>query len=352
LLGRFGRLPKRLESASNNNSEMEESPMRYSSFLETPLPRSLNALLRGSILLPLLALTLFSTAGFSQALSWATAERDTTTPIGGESQRPGVGAVSFNGYLYVAYLGTTTIDGAGDAYIYTAYNSGGTTFSNKHQVTVTDGQTVAAANNPALAVFNGLLYLVYTDGYGNTQFLHSADGVNWGSDIGFVTSGSGGSPSLAVFGPYLYVGLLNQSNVTLNLATIAENNTVTVINYPSVTLNFNPGLAVFNDVLYIAIETNANSHDIIYYQSTDGLTLSPPNYGAASDVLYLGFRSNDSKDNFLYKYTTNGTTWSSSIEPHIGIGGDPFLTTYNGDIYMLFASESSPNFYLCSTSAP
>lgn len=177
---------------------------------------------------------------------------------------------------------------------------------------------------------------------------------------------------MAVFGPYLYVGLLNQSNVTLTLASIAENNTVTVENYPSVTLNFNPGLAVFNDVLYIAIETNANDHDIIYYTSTDGLTLSPPNYGADSDqtstaptlavfnnVLYLGFRSNDSSDNFLYKYTTNGTTWSSSIEPHIGIGGDPLLVVapdlpgpYNDHIFMLFASESSPDFYLCSTSAP
>lgn len=130
---------------------------------QKPLQSSSARLLRGAmVLLALLALFAFSTAsGFSQALSWATAERDTTTPIGGESQRPGVGAANWNGYLWVAYIGSTTIDSKGDAYIYTAYNSGGTTFGNKHQVTVTGGQTVAAANNPAIAVFNGLLYLVY-----------------------------------------------------------------------------------------------------------------------------------------------------------------------------------------------
>jgi hypothetical protein len=214
--------------------------------------------------------------------------------------------------------------------------------------------------------------LVYTDGFGNTQFLHTSDGVNWGADLGLVTTGITGSPSLAVFGPNLFVGLLNKSKVTLTLASIAENNTVTVENYPSITLNFNPGLAVFNNTLFIATETNADSHDIIYYTSTDGLTLSSANTGAASDqtstaptlavfnnVLYLGFRSNDSSDNFLYKFTTDGTTWSSSIEPHIGIGGNPLLvaaTTLSGPdnnrIFMLFASESSPDFFLCSTSAP
>jgi hypothetical protein len=325
----------------------------------------------------LLTITVFSSAaGFSQALSWATAERDTTTPIGGESQRPGVGAVSWNGSLWVAYLGLTSEDLKGDAYVYTAYNSGGTYFENKSQVVPQNGQIVAAISNPSLVVYNNDLYLFYNDAYGNAYYVYTSDGVNWsGVNLAATMTYQGdvvASPSAVVFNGSIYVGLECQpsqpcqiSNNTLLISSINASNQVTSTNYPGIGVIFNPGLGVFNNTLYIAIESTLSSHAIYYYTSTDGVTLSPPNAGAASDqtstspslavfnnVLYLAFRSNDSSDNFLYKYTTNGTTWSSSIKPHIGIGGNPILALYGSDIYMLFASESSPNFFLCSTSAP
>jgi len=226
-------------------------------------------------------------------------------------------------------------------------------------------QVAAADSNPALTVFAGDLYLFYNDAYGNAYYTYTSDGSTWSVPHPLASGLTvDSSPAAAVFNSKIYVGLRNSANDTLLISSFNSLNQVTTVAYPSIGLNFNPGMAVFNGVLYIAIETILNNHDIYYYTTTDGVTLSAANAGAASDqtstaptlavfnnVLYLGFRSNDGSENALYKYTTNGTTWSSSIEPHFGIAGNPTLVTYNGYIYLLWASQSSPN-YLCSSSAP
>jgi hypothetical protein len=62
--------------------------MHDAKFLKHIAKPCLAKLVRLSLLLPLLAVVFSTATGFSQALSWATAERDTTTPMGGESQRP------------------------------------------------------------------------------------------------------------------------------------------------------------------------------------------------------------------------------------------------------------------------
>jgi|ERR1700677_4647559 hypothetical protein len=340
--------------------------MRDLKSFETSRPNPLARTLRWSVLLPLLAFLAFSTAsGSSQTLTWAAGVRDSTTPIGGQSQRVGVGAVSWNSDLWVAYTGTTSVDGKGDAYVYTAHNTGGTTFGNKAQVVVPAPQVAAAISNPALLVFAGDLYLFYNDGYGNAYYTYTPNGTSWSAPYPLATGFSvDASPSAAVLDSKIYVGLENSASGTLLISSFNSLNEVTVVSYPSIGLLENPGLAVYNDVLYIAIESTLSSHAIYYYTTSDGVTLSAANAGAASDqtstaptlsvfnnVLYLGFRSNDASDNFLYKYTTNGTTWSSSIEPHFGIAGDPTLTTYNGEIYVFWGSQSSPN-YLCLSSAP
>jgi hypothetical protein len=88
------------------------------------------------LLVPLLSLIISPYKSTSQTLSWGSATRDSSTPIGGQSQRVGVGGVEWNGNFWVAYTGTTIEDSKGDAYVYTAYNTGGTTWGNKQQVVV------------------------------------------------------------------------------------------------------------------------------------------------------------------------------------------------------------------------
>ena len=324
-------------------------------------------------------LLLFSTAAatplFSQTLSFSTPERDSTTPISGEYGRVGVGAANINNELWVAYIGTTTVDGAGDAYVYTANNSnGGINYGNKSQVTAAYG-TVAGNSNPALAYYNGEFYLAYNDGYGNANFVTSSDGVTWGPEIyscnrtATKTYTIDASPTMAVFGGVIYVGLRDHTNQEMIICQIfpgAPSNT-NVIEYSSITLNFNPGLGVFNGVLYAAIESNDSSHTIYFYTSSDGNTWTlqtgasqdqsstAPTLAVHNGILYMGFRSNDARDLFFYKYSTDGVNFTTAIRGNTAVNGNPTLleaTTLTGspnqgDLYLYWGSDSSPQ-YLCS----
>jgi hypothetical protein len=316
-----------------------------------------------------------ATTLFSQTLTFSTPERDSTTPIGGESGRVGVGAANFNNELWVAYGGLTSVDPKNDTYVYVAENSnGGINYGGKSQVVVSGPDTVASDANPALAVFNGNLYLAYNDAYGNSNFVVSSDGYNWGSQVYGCNPGGNyfydASPTLAVFGSYLYVGLRDHDTQAMVICRIASNNSVTVTEYPSITLNFNPGLGVFNGSLYAAIESNANSHTIYFYTSPDGSnwtlqtgasqdqSSTAPTLAVHNGILYMGFRSNDSRDLFFYKYSTDGVNFTTAIRGNTAVEGNPMLleattltgSPYQGALYLYWASDSSPQ-YLCSDHA-
>lgn len=324
------------------------------------------------LLASLFVLLAFSCASQTnaQSISWATPERDTTTPIGGESGAVGLGAANFNDALYVAYTGTASVDSKGDSYIYTAYNTdGGVNYGNKHQITVSGGQTVAGDTNPALAAYNGKLYVAYVDGYGGAYFASSLDGSDWGSRV-YSCGGSfsiDASPTLAVFDGYLWMGLRDHNTLAMVICRIASDNTVTTTEYSSITLNFNPSLAVFDSKLYAAIESNNTSHTLYVYTSTDGATFSLLSPGPSSDqtsraptlavhnnILYLGFRENDSSDKLLYRYSTDGVNFATAISAGTQVGGDPLFlqvsnlpgSSYNGELFLYFASFSPT--YLCS----
>ena len=51
---------------------------------------------------------------------------------------------------------------------------------------------------------------------------------------------------------------------------------ITCNNFPGTTqMNFNPGMAVMNGVLYIGFEAYDNSHQLLFYKSTDQGQPSP-----------------------------------------------------------------------------
>jgi len=308
-------------------------------------------------------------------ISFATPQRDTTTQIGGESGQTGVGAANFNGALWVAYAGTPA-DQYGQANIELAWNyDGGVTYGNKILALSYGGgnpQPLHTDSNPALAVFNGILYIAYTQA-NFPYFVFSSDGIHWGSPSDACNNGSSAtgvdaSPSLTVFNGALIMANRDKSTHEMIICRIASNNTATSTLYPTITLNYNPSLAVFNNKLYAAIEKNDTAHTIDLYTSTDAVTFTE-NTGASSDqtstapslavhnnVLYLGFRSNDSEQGFRYKYSTNGFTFSSDINPHWTEAGPPTLLSadylpnspYNGQLFVYFSSHTSVPNYLCS----
>ncbi len=137
-------------------------------------------------------------------------------------------------------------------------------------------------------------------------------------------------------------------------------------------MNFNPGMAVFNNTLYIAFESQANSHDLELYTSTDqGQSIQANNgLGSAQDqdqtsvapfilnfankALYVGFRTNDSNQYFVNRYSTDGVNFSSdeTISNPWPIGSTPALvdgtqlSTPQNVVYNLFGSnDGNANLY-------
>lgn len=304
-------------------------------------------------------------------MNWATPQRDSSTPIGGELGRQGVGVVNWNGQIWAAYLGTSAIDSQGDAYIYTAQTSGETTFSNKVQVTVGDGSTVAGYTNPALAVRDGKLYLAYINSNGTANFISTSDGVTWSYYINTCTRNVISSVSLAVYNGKVYMGLEDYYTHTLVLCEIGPTDQIDAVNaFTNIGINFNPGLGVFGNTLYIATESSDNSHQINLYSTLDGRNLNVTNFpgdqtstspslAVHNGVLYLGFRTNDSNKKFLYKYSNDGVNFSGAFDPRWAQGGPPALVNgdnlpgpYNGHLFTFFSSNTAIPNYLCSSSAP
>jgi hypothetical protein len=329
--------------------------------------------------LALILLLVTAKSGFSQVLTFSTPERS-TTEIGGESGETGVGAANFNGQLWTAYTGTT-LNSNGNGEIYLAYNSdGGVNYPSVvlAETNTTPAEPLYSNANPALAVFNGLLYMAYNEpngaGYTFPTFSSSSDGVHWNTPItschdSSSAAGADASPSLTVFNGSLWMAYRDHSTYSMRLCRIAADNTTTLASYSDITLNFNPSLAVFNGDLYVAIESNNSSHTIYLYTSPDGATFTL-NTGASSDqtstapslavhngVLYLGFRENDDSHEFLYRYSTDGQTFVSAIDPHWTEAGPPTLleasslpgSSYNGQLYVYFSSNTSAPNYLCSS---
>jgi len=332
----------------------------------------------------LVALTsLFTIANYmgipasAQTLTFSTPERDTTTQIGGETNETGVGAAVFNNLMYVAYISVTKYDSKGNAFLYVASNSdGGIYYNNKTAVVNSNnGANIIAASNPALAVWNNALYLGYIDGSGIASFVSSTDGEHWGTPTSCNLPGgdvADSSPSMAVFNGDLYMGYRNHLNHYMDICQISTSHAPIVYeadNLPS--LNFNPSLAVYNNKLYAAFEGENSSHTL-YFATTattfgSGFTLqtgasgdqsgTAPSLAVHNGVLYLGFRSNDGSQVFLYKYSTDGVTFSKSTGGKWGEGGPPTLvnatgltgSSYNGQLYVFFSSQTSAPNYLCSS---
>jgi len=334
-----------------------------------------------STALAILCILAIAPHAYSQTISFATPERDTTNKIGGEVGETGVGAVNFNNALYVAYAGPTIVDSSHDANVYIAYNTDGSpTYGNLHFAVNDDnfGQPVISSNNPALTVWNDALWLATTQGNdpsgdGLAFLYRSTDGIHF-SGFGGVCHPDGstadidGSPSLVAFNGSLYLGIRDHNTHAMVLCRYGADGSIVSNEISSITSNFNPSLAVFNGQLYAAIESNNSSHTLYFYTSSDGLTFTlhtgassdqsstAPSLAVHNNVLYLGFRTNDSSQVFKYKYSTDGTTFSSSIAPGWSEAGPPTLveatnlpgSPYQGHLYVYFSSHTSAPNYLCS----
>lgn len=314
-----------------------------------------------------LAILLGVTSSLSaESLTWLTPSSVGVT-ISGVSTRETPAAAVFNTEMYVAYTSTSVADSYGNKYLYVGHGTG-QSYSGFGYINPSSG--LAASNaNPSMVTFKSNLYLAFNSaGASGTESANivSFNGTSWGAVTGLPIAASVGfSPSLATDGTYLYVGLMDAATRTMTLCKSSTGTSFTCTNFASALptqMGYNPGLAYFNGVLYAGWVTNANSHDMYYYTSTnqgaswstssalDGSQSScAPHLGVHGSYLWYDVRTNDDSHKFSQRNSSNGSSWGSGSDAHINMGGEPGvvdgagLAIYGGYFYLFYSSDDGTN---------
>jgi hypothetical protein len=277
-----------------------------------------------------------------QNLSWTVDILDhyTTNVTGQDTGQPGIASAFFNNEVWVAYLDSTTCVG-NECNIQLGNNGGGwLNFINKSYITI--NSTVITANaNPALSVYNGVMYLAYTGASNSNYVIATADGQHWTQPLqvaaGFSTWYS---PSIAAGpnSPYVFLGFMSGTTKTPIICTVlyaanaltlnACNNLTTMP-----TINYNPSLVFWGDYLYIGYSASSGNCLSFYRGNADSIaaaTASNINQVAGAwnpwttncavqtnatpslavfqnGSLYIGYRANNNgKDFSVASVTTQG----------------------------------------------
>lgn len=336
---------------------------------------------KGSLCL-VVALSLpFASAASAQVTNWTSftsfSQSGPQEHLSGTSGRQGVGSVVMNNLLWVAFNSGDSIPT--DSLRVTFTNTGiGFGLSTGAQVIV-NGSAVVSFNNPSLTSDGQFLYLGYTDTNGIFQLLQSNSNPGFNGVLSWTSLGqfapNGGSfinsPSLAILNigptPFLMISETGTDH-SLWLGKVQAGGALsgaTWTNTLGANIGMAPGLGAFNSTLYIAFPTNDNSHALLYYTTTDGVTLSSINTNASGDQsstsaamlgfqghLYMAFRTNDGNHKFIYKSSADGVNWTGSISiSGVTMGGPPALadgSTLTSDPGHLIANfvANDPSLYL------
>lgn len=250
----------------------------------------------------------------------------------------------FNGLVYAVYLSTS-----GDLAVSTSTN--GRTYS-----TPTTYTNIPMGSPPALTVFNNVLYVAYLSNTGNTLMLtYSTNGSTFATPYqavvttgGYLNSSTG--PALAVYNGQLYIAYSYEYSgyVVYDVSSNGMQFTgpVEVSGQPSSNI---PALAVANNTLYAALQSTT-THQLVVdtyngsyftdekiYPTTIG---SPPAMVGAFNGLVVAFKSNDSY-NRLFELTgsTGATLQTPATEYPTTLPNAPGLAQYNGTVYLTFQSN-------------
>lgn len=172
---------------------------------------------------------------------------------------------------------------------------------------------------PAMAVFNGVLYLTHQVGLsGDHQLFYmtsndtsmSNGSMNWSLDLAVPGVYLNESPGMAVFKNKLYVAHQGSDTTGERHAlwyTTYDGNWTHDTYIPGVLMNGSPSLAVFHDTLYIfhqGSDSTGEAHALWYTTTTDGITWtadknipgvsmdnSPCAFAIGSTALYVAYKN-------------------------------------------------------------
>ncbi|MFD9593712.1 hypothetical protein ACFWA9_13275 [Kitasatospora sp. NPDC059973] len=176
---------------------------------------------------------------------------------------------AFNGRLYLAHRGSDA--GGGDAQLWWAVYDAQSGWSEDQ---VFPGHS--SSHGPALAVFNGKLHCVHRGVAGDERLWHSTfDGTRWSADTPLPAHGSSVGPALAVFKNKLYlVHRGGGSDGRLWWSTFDGTRWSNDTPLGSHSTASNPALAVYGDKLH-CLHRGGGSDTILYHTTTvDGVNWS------------------------------------------------------------------------------
>ncbi|MBL8510145.1 MAG: exo-alpha-sialidase [Betaproteobacteria bacterium] len=292
-----------------------------------------------------------------------TTQTDITAQNGAESDRK-VALAAFNGRVYMAYRGW-----GASKNMYICSTANGTTWGT--QSSITDSNDAKTQSSPALAAFNGRLYLAYQGANSDNLYIcSSSDGVNFGDQTEITKQNSAettSQPALAAFNGRLYLAYRG-TGLSTNLYVCSSSNgtdwgsqtNVSDQNGAASTTTAGPALAAFEGKLYLGWEgasgTGINGAALYVCASSNGTEWGPQtnledaNGAEGYDGLSLAATSNTLFAIYHGAHTAqfygcgfDGTTWStnqinfsslneagSAWGPALAALGDTFYTAYPG----------------------
>jgi hypothetical protein len=224
------------------------------------------------------------------------------------------------------------------------------------------------ATKPALAFFNGSLYVAF-EGVNASNDLYvtsSSNGYNFPAATRYTNLQASSAPALAAYNNQVFMAFrgLSVNNDFYITSSSTGTNFPTATGYTNIEMGGAPALAVFNNQLYAAFQANDSGHTLHITASSDGVTWPTawqiPNVQIGSDpamavfngMLYVAFRANDPSNDVWIASSPDGVNFSSQMLVGQTMGGSssPALAVSNGVLYYIYTADDQGHEMLVSAS--
>jgi hypothetical protein len=264
----------------------------------------------------------------------------------------------FNGKLFLAYKGKDSDD------LWFTTCDGQSLWLTPDLEITQNGHSKTDAK-PALAAFNGKLFLAYKGSGSNDLWFNTFDGTNWlNPDLEITQNGhskTDAGPALAAFNGKLFLAYKGSGSNDLWFNTFDGSNWLN----PDLEITQNghsktdasPALAVFNGKLFLAYK-GAGSNDL-WFNTFDGVnwlaqdlkvsqnghsqTDAGPALAVYNGKLYLAYKGSGSDD--IWYNVFDGANWQAqdlevSRDGHVKTGRGPALAAFGQYLFMAYRDNS------------
>jgi glycerophosphoryl diester phosphodiesterase len=215
------------------------------------------------------------------------------------------------------------------------------------------------ATKPALAAFNGKLYVAFQGvNVQNDLYVASSTGNSFPTATQYTNLQSSSAPALAAFNNKLFMAFrgLNVDNDFYITSSQTGDNFPTATRYTNIQMGGAPALATFNSQLCAAFQANDPSNHLHVTCSSDGVTWptapeisnvwtgSDPAMASFNGKLYIAYRANDSSNNVWIASSSDGVDFSNQmLGQTMGGSSSPALVVSNCTLYLIYGANDQNN---------